>query len=413
MSVASKLTDRPSEEPTNASNISATESVADEVYSLLDSVDSESIAEEFRIGIHTDKHDFKNHAKVAVREGLDPSSSLAELADKTAVDEALEHTPKSRFSELTNDRDYRAVVRLLFALLHTPQLYHQRGVQRKRLEWLTRGVVAADATNLDLTRSVVVSDEFVGDDDHVYEIDTDDGGLELHCAARVDGEHKHPLGATVTEGDTHESPQFDHLEDDVEVFADLDSVIWVFDRAYTRYLRFCEIKHSDDDFVTLLQSDARFEVKEVLEEFELSVTRDKAVQPRESAEDSTRQVRDERIELAETGEEFRRIVLETPDGEEIEYLTTLASSAYDPIDVISIYTLRTMIEILFRELKQYLNIENFHSKSLNGVLFELFCALIGYVLVMWFRQCHPVKGGMARAIQKVRTFWNETLDSFG
>jgi len=413
MSASANQAERPSAGETNANTISAVESVADEVYSLLDSVDSESIAEEFRIGIHNDKHDFENHVRVAVREGLDPSSSLAELADKTAVDDALEHMPKSRFSELTNDRDYRAVVRLLFALLHTPQLYHQRGVQRKRLEWLTRGVVAADATNLELTRSVVVSDEFVGDDEDVYAINTDDGGLELHCAARVDGHHKHPLGATVTEGDTHESPQFDHLEDDVEVFADLDSVIWTFDRAYTRYLRFCEIKRSEDDFVTLLHSDARFEVKEVLEEFEVSVTRDQSVQPRKTTAESIRHVRDERIELAETGEEFRRIVLETPDGEEIEYLTTLASSEYDPIDVITIYSLRTCIEILFRELKQYLNIENFHSKSLNGVLFELFCALIGYVLVEWFRQCHPVKGGMARAIQQVRAFWNETLDSFG
>jgi len=413
MSAVTTPTDRPSAGDTNASNINPDKIVSDAVYSLLDAVESESIAEEFAIGIHNETHDFENHVKVAVREGLDPSSSLAELADKTAVDDALDHMPKSRFSELTNDRDYRAVVRLLFAVLHTPQLYHQRGVQRKRLEWLTRGVVAADATNLDLTRSVVVSDEVVGNDDHVSEIDTTDGGLELHCAARVDGEHKHPLGTTVTEGDTHESPQFDHLEDDVEVFADLDSVIWTFDRAYTRYWRFCKIKHSNDDFVTLLHSDARFEVKELLEKFDLSVTRDNAAQPRDSAEDSTRQVRDERIELAETGEEFRRIVLETPDGEEIEYLTTLASSAYDPIDVISIYSLRTVIEILFRELKQYLNIENFHSKSLNGVLFELFCALIGYVLVEWFRQCHPVKGGMARAIQQVRTFWNKTLDTFG
>jgi len=412
MSVASKPTDRPSGDVTNASNINADELVADELYSLLDAVDSESIADEFRIGIHSNKHDFTNHVKVAVREGLDPSSSLAELEDKTIVDDSLEHMPKSRFSELTNDRDYRAVVRLLFALLHTPQLYHQRAVQRKRLEWLTRGVVAADATNLELTRSVVVSDEFVGDDEGVYKIDTDDGGLELHCAARVDGEHKHPLDATVTEGDTHESPQFDLLEDDVEVFADLDSVIWVFDRAYTRYLRFCEINDSDDDFVTLLHSDARFEVIEVLEEFEVTVTENNAAQPTNSDEE-TRQVRDERIELAETGEEFRRIVLETPNGEEIEYLTTLASSAYDPIDVINIYTLRTVIEILFREWKQYLNIENFHSKSLNGVLFELFCALIGYILVVWFRQRHPVKGGVARAIQQVRTFWNETLDSFG
>ena len=105
----------------------------------------------------------------------------------------------------------------------------------------------------------------------------------------------------------------------------------------------------------------------------------------------------------------------TPDGEEIEYLTTLASSAYDPIDIVRIYTLRTLAEILLRELKQYLNIENFHSKSLNGVLFELFAALIGLILIDWLRQRHPVKGGVPRTIQKVRTHchWNNSLDSFG
>jgi hypothetical protein len=108
--VCSILTDRPSPRPTNASNISATEIVADEVYSLLDAVDSESIAEEFRIGINNKKHDFENHVKTVVREGLDPSDSLAELADKTAVDETLEHMPKSRFSELTNDRDSATAV---------------------------------------------------------------------------------------------------------------------------------------------------------------------------------------------------------------------------------------------------------------------------------------------------------------
>ena len=124
MSVVPNPTDRPSAGETNARNISAVELVADAVYSLLDGVDSESIADEFDIGIHNDKHDFDNHVKVAVREGLDPSSSLAELADKTAVDETLEHMSKSRFSELTNDRDYRAVVRLLFALRHTTQSYH-------------------------------------------------------------------------------------------------------------------------------------------------------------------------------------------------------------------------------------------------------------------------------------------------
>jgi len=401
MSAMSKSTERPSLGETQRGNFNSTHSVSSELYALFDEVDSESIADEFDIGKHSPTHDFDNHLKIAVREGLDPSSSLAELADKIKTDQQLEAMAASTFSRYTNDRDYRAVVRFLFSLLHTPQLYHQRAVQRKRLEWLTRGVVAVDATNLKLTRSVVVSDEFVGDDEQSYEIDTGDGGLELHCAARVDGEHKHPLGATVTEGDTHESPQFDHLKSDVEVFADLDSVIWVFDRGYTRYHRFCELKHSDDDFVTLLRSDARLDVLEHVQSVEVT------------DENGTRQIRDERIELAETGEEFRRIVLETPDGEEIEYLTTLASSAYDPIDVISIYTLRTVIEILFRELKQYLNIENFHSKSLNGVLFELFAALIGLVLIYWLRQRHPMRGGVPRTIQKVRTHWDKSLDSFG
>jgi len=89
------------------------------------------------------------------------------------------------------------------------------------------------------------------------------------------------------------------------------------------------------------------------------------------------------------------------------------SSVYNPIDLISIYTHRTVIEILFRELKQYLNIENFYLKSLNGVLFEMFAALIGLPLIYWLRQHHPVKGGVPRTIQKVRTHWNNSLDSFG
>ncbi len=210
MSVIGDQKSEPSSGETNAVKFNSTHSVSRELYSLLDAVDSESIADEFDIGKHSKTHDFDNHLTVAVREGLDPSTSLAELADKTETDEQFQAMAASTFSRDTTDRDYRAVGRFLFEGLHTPQLSHHRAVHRKRkpLEWLTRtrGVGAVDATNLELTRSLVVSEEFVGDDEQSSEIDTEDGGLELHCAARVDGEHKHPLGATVTEGNTHESP---------------------------------------------------------------------------------------------------------------------------------------------------------------------------------------------------------------
>jgi len=314
---------------------------ASEFYSLLDAVDSEFIAEQFDIGTYTQKHDFDNHLRVGVFERVNPSDSLDELAEKTNTHDRMASMAASTFSWRTNDRDYRAVVRVLFELLHTPQLYHQRGVQRKRLEWLDRSVVATDATHLALTRSVTVSGE-LNDDEILREIQPSERGLTLNLAARVDGEYTHPLGVTVTAGMTREPTRFDHLQGDVEVFADLDSPIQVFDRGYLDYDRFCELKGCDEDFVCLLQSDARVAVLDVFQDGEIT------------DETGTRSVCDQRIELAETGEGFRCTLFEDVDGKEIEYLTTLSPAEYDPVDMMNIYTLRTLIEILFRELKQWL-----------------------------------------------------------
>lgn len=99
--------------------------------------------------------------------------------------------------------DYRAVVRLFFELLHLPQMYHQRSVQRKRLEWLDRAVVALDGTNTELTRSVAVPSE-LHDGKTVDEIQPGNRGLKFNLAARVDGHAKQPLGVSVTAGETRE-----------------------------------------------------------------------------------------------------------------------------------------------------------------------------------------------------------------
>ena len=72
--------------------------MASEFYSLLDEVDSEFIADQFDIGTYTNKHDFENHLKVGIFEGINPSNSLAELAEKTAVRDQLEEMAASTFS---------------------------------------------------------------------------------------------------------------------------------------------------------------------------------------------------------------------------------------------------------------------------------------------------------------------------
>jgi uncharacterized membrane-anchored protein len=94
-----------------------------------------------------------------VREGIDPSDSISELEETTDTAAEMEKMAASTFSRYTNDRDYCAVVRTMLELPHTPQLTHQRAVERKRFQQLMRGIVATDATNFELTRSVVVSDD--------------------------------------------------------------------------------------------------------------------------------------------------------------------------------------------------------------------------------------------------------------
>lgn len=204
-------------EVTDTEYFSPNQSTPSAVYSLLDSVDSESIADEYDIGKHNRTHDLENHVKVGIREGLDPSDSLEELAETTDTADGLDYMAGSTFSRYTNGRDYGAVVRLLFELLHTRRLYHQRGVLRKRLEWLSRGVIATDAANLTLTRSVTINEDASASGDPAR-IDPSDGGLTLHMAARADIKHKYPVGVGVSDGQSHESPQFDALMDDVEVF---------------------------------------------------------------------------------------------------------------------------------------------------------------------------------------------------
>jgi hypothetical protein len=65
---------------------------------LLNAVDSESIAEDFEIGIHSARHDLENHLKVGVFEAVNPSDSLAELAEKTAIYDKLRYMAGSTLS---------------------------------------------------------------------------------------------------------------------------------------------------------------------------------------------------------------------------------------------------------------------------------------------------------------------------
>lgn len=376
-----------------------------EFFSLLEAVDVEGIAEDFDIGLHSTTHDFAQHLRVGILEGIDPSDSLQTLSQKTHTHDGVEFMAASTFSELTNARDYRAVVQTYFELLHTPQLYRQRAYERKRLEWLQADVIAVDATHLTMEGPVSITDEDKpADEDRT--IGPEDGGIKLNLAAKVDGQGKHPLSAVLTPPDTHETNHFEHLRGDVALLegTEHDTRIWTFDMGYTDYDRFCDLADAEnEEFVTVLKSSASTTVVEPIQAVELDV----------HEEDGCRRITDEIVELGETGERFRQVTLENPDGEVTRYLTTLSPEAYDPVDVVCIYTLRWLIEIFFRETKQYMNIEHVHSTTLTGVVFEVFCTLIAYLLAEWFRYRHPARGGVRDALRDIRIDWNRPLTEYG
>jgi hypothetical protein len=198
----------------------------------------------------------------------------------------------------------------------------------------------------------------------------------------------HPIGTVVTDPNTHETNCFEDLLDQVEVHEDLDDLIAVFDMGYVDYDRFCSLNHWNIDFVTQLRTNAQYTVGETLCEKDFKKTEDGDVT----------HVTDELGELASTGEEFRRVTVRIADGdadggEKVNrYLTTLPPESYDPFDVAVIYAVRWLLEIIFRKLKQYFNVQEFHSKTLNGALVELFCALIAYVLADYYHRTYRIRG---------------------
>lgn len=156
-------------------------------YSLLDSIDSESIGTGFELDRHSKKHDFTEHVKIVIYEGLEVSDSFKSLAQKTETHADFELISGSHFSRLTNDRAVVAVVALLSELLHTPQLYHQRGCARKRLERLEDQIVAIDASHLSLATTLIVPSVFQ-EIDEADELRPEGAGFNLLLATRIDGE---------------------------------------------------------------------------------------------------------------------------------------------------------------------------------------------------------------------------------
>lgn len=116
-------------------------------------------------------------------------------------------------------------------------------------------------------------------------------------------------------------------------------MIFVFDKGYVNYGRFAGLKNDGIDFVTPLKDNAKHEIVERVHDFVY-----------EQPDGEEVRVIDESIELGTVGREYRKVTIMHDDDNDKIYLTTLSPAEFDALEVVLIYGVRWLIEIMFREL---------------------------------------------------------------
>ena len=86
-----------------------------------------------------------------------------------------------------------------------------------------------------------------------------------------------------------------------------------------------------------------------------------------------------------------------------------ATETYDPLDVALIYAVRWLIKIMFRDLKQYFHVQEFHNETLSGASVDLFCELIACILANYYHRRYRIRGSLTDATKVIRNYWNLSL----
>lgn len=189
------------------------------------------------------------------------------------------------------------------------------------------------------------------------------GAVKLHFTLDHDGYL--PTVLTITEGKRRETPIARQQQ-----FA--PGTILVVDRGYLNLYWFAELTAAGVYFVTRLRTTARYRV----------VTRRRVPQHRGIVVDQDIRFRGSHSQHSYP-DSLRRVVLRTPDGDRLEFLTnhlTLGAST-----VARIYQDRWQIELFFKALKQNLRVKTFVGTSANALHIQIWTALIALLLLKYLQ----------------------------
>jgi len=327
--------------------------VCDELFRPLEKIDVEGIGKEMGVDLHAKKLTLLEHLKILITAVIYQCAGLREIAASSALHTQLLSISASQLSKLNNQRDYTAFVLAFYELVCSRSFFRQYWAMRR---FLKKKILGIDATTLSLKRKLRLAKgckPLAGKEAH---------GIKIHMAALL-STLVQPLSAIVTPSNIHDNLAFEALLKDVSIFERLTDLILVFDKGYTDYDRWVTLTRKGIMFVAQLKKNARYEIL------------------------ATRYCGhyiEERILLA--GVEFR--LIHYRDEREWAFITNIPCEELSADDIRDIYRLRWMIEIFFRQLKHAAKITHLYSKTVNGVMIQLYATLIACTLVNIYMHSH-------------------------
>jgi hypothetical protein len=318
---------------------------------LEEKVEIEDIAEWTEIDLYSKKLDLLSHLEMMVWSSIKDCDKLRELSDALkgadAKKDGLIQISSSQLSKVNKTRDYRISVLTFYELIYSMRKYHILWKFKRELK-----ILGIDSSFVKINR-------YFARKGYCSSTKSVEKGIKIHVGALL-GKLTLPLTAMITPGDVSEQKEFDYVLNDCSIMIDLSKVILVFDKGYWNFDRFADLTEKEIRFITPMKKGTVYEVL---------------------SERNWKNISDKRIKLS-NGLELRLIQVETE--EEIgEYLTNIFDLS--AMDIVHAYEIRWSIEIFFREIKSYLKIDHFMSKSLNGMLIQIFCTLIAYALMILFK----------------------------
>lgn len=165
-------------------------------------------------------------------------------------------------------------------------------------------------------------------------------------------------------------------------------ITYLMDRGYNDYALFLKIQAAQADFVTRMLKSTVY-----------SLVHANSVS---QAQQHLGILSDQLIQLNTAPEllVLRRVEWRKPNGEHITYLTSRTD--IEPYLVVCLYQNRWQIERFFAWIKQHLQVRHWYSENENGMLIQLYAALITYVLLKLFHAA----GWQANQTKMSKTFVN-------